>query len=583
MYTTIEPRLIALLNEEPSESFPASPSLELPPLQDPNILKASGRPLLLEPDTSKRNGKHSTRTQLIPKHTTLLHSIEDGNNHQSNEPLKAPENEATPTSRTLGNSSPQSLRKILDDDAGHTPRLSSKKRHVADNPKDEFVQLPQPPKKQKATKQVVPPIIIGLFEPPPQATLFPPIASSSFHDSHGRNSLNTVPPKLNKPKGDSGEDTSSSITRKDAATKRSRRKSLRVRKKWTEEETKLLLLGVNKHGVGRWTDILEDPEFPFEGRTGVDLKDRFRTCCPIELRRRSSNSSTNVKTSGSTGKTSVAAKSKSSLMSENILIEEEGDINRQSDVSQTPSSSQKQQKSRTHRKKLADLAELGIEGPFRESQRRERRPFSEEDDREILEGYTMYGPAWTRIQRDPRFHLRNRQPVDLRDRFRNKYPEKFRSTQDNQVKLQGNQTIDDHSNENITAAIPQSSTALLQHSNRECLRVEQIISSPLEDSGAKKIDSRGHPSSHLIKESINIPSLEQSGVAVAADALPFGHSFDWNEGISAPFTGSLAEMDISRLLLDESWSENMSAPNWKSKQSYTDIHSICTTSVYPRA
>ncbi|KAH8802789.1 hypothetical protein F5884DRAFT_682501 [Xylogone sp. PMI_703] len=543
MYTTIEPRLIALLNEEPSKSFSAAPSLELPPLQDPNILKASGRPLLLEPDTSKRNGKHSPRTELISKHTVLLHAIEDANGHQLNESLKIPENEAAPQSRALGNSSPQSLRKILDNDAGHTPRLSSKKRHVVDKPQDEFVQLPQPPKKQKAAKQVVPPIIIGLFEPPPQATLFPPISSSSFHDSHGRNSLNTVPPKLNKVKSDCGDDASSGVTKIDTTTKRSRRKPLRARKKWTEEETRLLLLGVKKHGVGRWTDILEDPEFPFEGRTGVDLKDRFRTCCPTELRGKSSISLAGVKAPGSTNKNNIVAKSKSSLLSENILIEE-GSLNHQLEATETADSSRKQHKSRAHRKKLADLAELGIEGPFKESQRRERRPFSEEDDREILEGYKIYGPAWTRIQRDPRFHLHNRQPVDLRDRFRNKYPEKFRSAQDVQMKLQGGKTIDDDGKENTALSSTQQPGNLFQHSNREYLRTP--------------------------------------GIGAGTDTIPFSHTFDWNEGIATPLTGSLAEMDISRLLLDESWSENMPGTNWKSKQSYTDIHSICTSSVYPR-
>lgn len=578
MYTTIEPRLIALLNEEPSQSFSSTPSLELPPLQDPNILKASGRPLLLEPDTSKRNGKQSTRTSLIPKHATLLHTAEEGSAHKSSEQLKKSEDDAAPKNRTLGNSSPQSLRKILDDDGGHTERLSSKKRHGTDNPKDDFVQLPQPPKKQKATKQVVPPIIIGLYEPPPQAALFPPIAPGSFHDSHGRNTLNPVPPKLNKPDGGSGDDTSSGTPKQDATVKRSRRKSLRVRKKWTEHETKYLLLGVKKHGVGRWTDILEDPEFKFDGRTGVDLKDRFRTCCPIELRGKSQNSLKGGQSSENPTKSVTVAKPKSGL-SENI--EGDSSANRQHDTTETAdASAQISQKSRSHRKKLADLAELGIEGPFRESQRRERRPFSEEDDREILEGYTIYGPAWTRIQRDPRFHLHNRQPVDLRDRFRNKYPEKFRTGHDPQARNQENQLADDHGKENMTISSSQMSNSLSQTPNRECLRVEQIISSPLTDSGTRKFDLRSRGSGPAVKDNLAIPSEDQSGIAVVTDTLPFTQPFEWNESISAPFTGSLAEMDISRLLLDESWTESMSAPNWKSKQTYTDIHSLCTTSIY---
>ena len=143
-------------------------------------------------------------------------------------------------------------------------------------------------KKQKAAKQVVPPIIIGLFEPPPQAALFPPIASSSFHDSHGRNSLNTVPPKLKELKNSSRlEDPASDLDKKRSASKQKPKRDVKARKKWTEDETKNLLLGVHKHGVGRWTDILEDSSFSFNGRSGVDLKDRFRTCCPDELLRNS--------------------------------------------------------------------------------------------------------------------------------------------------------------------------------------------------------------------------------------------------------------------------------------------------------
>ena len=297
--------------------------------------------------------------------------------------------------------------------------------------KDDFVQLPQPPKKQKAAKQVVPPIIIGLLEPPPQAALFPPIASSSFHDSHGRNSLNTVPPKVTELKDalrseDSSTPTSIVTEKKTPASKEPSKKDIKVRRKWTEEETNNLLLGVHKHGVGNWMDILEDPNFSFNNRSGVDLKDRFRTCCPVEWRGNAPkpvNAAQRVESGSTRGLN--RGKSKSGLMSENILIdEEEIETNAAAD---DPTSPNKLRKSRAHRKKLEDLAQLGIEGPSRKSQRRERKLFSEDDDREILMGYHIYGPAWTRIQKDPRFHLQNRQPTDLRDRFRNKYPAKFRS------------------------------------------------------------------------------------------------------------------------------------------------------------
>ena len=623
MYTTIEPRLIALLNNDaPSESFTVSPSLELPPLHDPNILKASGRPLLLEPDASKRNGKPAANSQLAPQHATPIASIEEDNAQKSNESKKIGKQAAD---RALGSSSPQSLRKILDDDTGHAAAAvpSSKKRNIVENSKDDFVQLPQPPKKQKAAKQVVPPIIIGLFEPPPQAALFPPIASSSFHDSHGRNSLNTVALKVKDSKDNSRLDDSLGEERQRTTSKGDKKKDIRARKKWTEEETNNLLLGVSKHGVGKWTDILEDPFFTFNDRSGVDLKDRFRTCCPIEYRGKTPKPRNSIPRSE---KSSIKGKgkAKSSLMSENILIDDdEVGIITTSNASDT---SNRSRKSRAHRKKLEDLAQLGIEGPFRKSQRRERRPFSDDDDREILEGYLQYGPAWTRIQRDPRFHLQSRQPTDLRDRYRNKYPDRFRSediikdtqkidtgvkdtakindsqpstlcqkldsrekdslmmagtqSSSNFQRMDGvekdfgagthisssHQCVDarerDISGSTMTSSLP--SLNLHPSSSRDGLRIQQIISS-----------DREKPQASLFSfKDIFTQFSEQSGSMESTDGLPFSQSFDWNGAITAPFPGNMGEMDISRLLLDENWIEN---PSSKEKQTFTGINSIITS------
>ncbi|KAH8759702.1 hypothetical protein BGZ57DRAFT_770591 [Hyaloscypha finlandica] len=526
MNNTIEPRLIALLNDAPSELYSISPSLELPPLHDPNILKASGRPLLLEPDASKRNGKPSTNLQLAPKHKPLIPPLDDDETTQKGSEAKQKHGKSA-ADRTLGNSSPQSLRKILDNDTNTTVAITSKKRNIVETSKDDFVQLPQPPKKQKAAKQVVPPIIIGLFEPPPQAALFPPIASSSFHDSHGRNSLNTVLPKVTELKDDSRKDSSNDKKAESSQTK-ARKKDVRPRKKWTEEETAHLLLGVHTHGVGNWTDILEDSSYSFNGRSAIDLKDRFRTCCPAELRGRAVDTKSSQGPDGSRLKT----KSKSSLMSENILIEDDeiGSTNASGDANVA-----KQRKSRAHRKKLEDLAQLGIEGPFQKSRRRERRPFSEEEDRAILEGYEIYGPAWTRIQRDPRLNLQSRQPTDLRDRFRNKHPEKFRNEE---------KTDSGKPKQEISKALP------LQK----------------------------HFSMFNFKDT-DVTFGDQTGMD-SSDSLPYTQSFDWNSGISAPFSNNIGEMDISRLLLDESWPDIPSSSS-KEKQTYNDINSIITSSAEP--
>ncbi|KIJ25315.1 hypothetical protein M422DRAFT_193609 [Sphaerobolus stellatus SS14] len=47
------------------------------------------------------------------------------------------------------------------------------------------------------------------------------------------------------------------------------------RKKWTEEETQMLVEGCNRWGVGNWKIILNDPTLRFDNRSPVDLKDRL--------------------------------------------------------------------------------------------------------------------------------------------------------------------------------------------------------------------------------------------------------------------------------------------------------------------
>ncbi|XP_061093576.1 telomeric repeat-binding factor 1 isoform X2 [Conger conger] len=58
-------------------------------------------------------------------------------------------------------------------------------------------------------------------------------------------------------------------------TKRSRKR------KWTEAEDHNLKAGVRRHGEGRWSQILLDFDFP--DRTGVMLKDRWRTLKRLDL------------------------------------------------------------------------------------------------------------------------------------------------------------------------------------------------------------------------------------------------------------------------------------------------------------
>ena len=141
--------------------------------------------------------------------------------------------------------------------------------------------------------------------------------------------------------------------------------------KWTEDETQALVEGCNKHGVGSWTQILSDTELMprFSDRTPGDLKDRFRTYFPDSYHELYPNAKTHW--------------------------------------------------GNQSRGKAPDGRSI-----FEKGKVKERRPFTEEEDRALMRGYKMYGSHWALIARDPAFK-NQRRSTDVRDRFRNAFPEEY--------------------------------------------------------------------------------------------------------------------------------------------------------------
>ncbi|TFK83575.1 hypothetical protein K466DRAFT_665730 [Polyporus arcularius HHB13444] len=138
------------------------------------------------------------------------------------------------------------------------------------------------------------------------------------------------------------------------------------------EETQMLVAGCNKWGVGNWKSILNDPDFRFDGRSPVDLKDRFRTYYPDAYRQHYPNA-----------KTHLSTKVRSALPDGSSIFE------------------------KTRSKK--------------------RRPFTEEEDRALKAGYDKHGTVWATIVKDPIFQAQNRRSTDLRDRFRNAFPDLYQA------------------------------------------------------------------------------------------------------------------------------------------------------------
>ncbi|GMM50205.1 hypothetical protein DASB73_011630 [Starmerella bacillaris] len=142
----------------------------------------------------------------------------------------------------------------------------------------------------------------------------------------------------------------------------------RVRLGWTEEETRNLMEGCKRFGVGNWKKILTDPSLHFNCRTAVDLKDRFRTSFPEEYSRLYPNA-------------------------------------------------------RTHKVKRATTT--GSVPSLIKVSRKERRAFTADEDERLLQGFLAHGPAWSKIQKDQSLGLGDRRSTDLRDRFRNAFPERY--------------------------------------------------------------------------------------------------------------------------------------------------------------
>ena len=172
---------------------------------------------------------------------------------------------------------------------------------------DDYIHLPRPQQQHQGQRAppLLPAIVNGIHEPPPNAALLPPMATETQSRRENRERLQSAsatssgkaapmrPPEkmLNSPLIETAESVSipepslsidsiqEQVTELVVTTpSEKQQKTRKTPRKWTVDETQHLLRGVEKHGFGRWKLILEDPAFSFDSRTAVDLKDRYRVC-----------------------------------------------------------------------------------------------------------------------------------------------------------------------------------------------------------------------------------------------------------------------------------------------------------------
>ncbi|KAL1968040.1 hypothetical protein VTN77DRAFT_2169 [Rasamsonia byssochlamydoides] len=368
----------------------------------------------------------------------------------------------------------------------------------------EPLQLPVPVPHAQSEKKPPPPfgpfaILNGLNEPPPNAALFPPIEAGSLppilarptkdtsvgesgavhSDRQTKQSVDRREGRLEEildlrsqdqagqasklgngaatagdsKKGNSGKDGTagaSETSQKPAEdcdepmSPKTRGRSRKKLRKWTEQETHDLLRGVVKCGIGNWTAILAQPELKFNKRTAANLKDRFRVCCPWAYGAADPNEATKqIQTT--LANALMNAESTDSGAGGKILLPDPrpnkpaesgsadaaepspGSSDMTESQTRTKYSPSKSTQSLSNKSK-STLVSLGIPEPYFtiKSKRRSRRPFTPAEDEALLKGYAVHGFQWTLIQQDKHLNLSHRRATDLRDRFRTKFPHAYR-------------------------------------------------------------------------------------------------------------------------------------------------------------
>ncbi|GAB7353604.1 hypothetical protein MBLNU459_g4023t1 [Dothideomycetes sp. NU459] len=318
--------------------------------------------------------------------------------------------EAAGSRRAHAQTSGASIAAVLNNDEGSSHRLveQSPIRRDADQA---LYTLPKLPVKRGTKRHRVPPVLQGLHQPPPTSGLLPSISAEDTQvllSTTGRNRPTT---ETALEKICSLPSTSEvTVATPQQATKAP---SKRVANRWTEQETKDLLDGVAKFGIGSWKKILLCSNYVFNKRTAVDLKDRFRVCKPNAYGRPRTKK---AKAEAENRSTTTTAFGSTALSLPEPLGE---------DLGQSKSTEADSDRTKIPTDNAGQRSRSNVETTLWKVNRRQRRRFTAQEDTALLNGYIEHGISWMSIVKDPVFRENDRKPTDLRDRFRTRYPEKY--------------------------------------------------------------------------------------------------------------------------------------------------------------
>ncbi|KAK5063204.1 hypothetical protein LTR84_005281 [Exophiala bonariae] len=419
--------------------LPALTDFQIAPLRDPAPTRPANVPLPLEPlasnllnnsrqrddDRVKRRAPKITPNDVLlareaKKPHLAISELLEGNDGQDILPTQLPSFISLSVVEKSPIQAPTSL-EYAQTAAQKRLRLDTDPDHVS---LDSIRRLPRPAQKderQSRRAPLLPAMVTGLHEPPPSAALLPSIDVASrprvvrtvtSSKMHVKDMLTqsdpsaSPPPSVPVPSASSQElvtakQPSSSVNTPSHeagfavldlqhTTSYRDNKPRRARRKWSEEETRGLLAGVQKYGIGKWKQILDDAAFSFCERSSVDLKDRYRVCANNDSFPKEPPPSRTPSNDDLTNTAQFVPSQPSSVPGDDLAPKSP------TDSSQAP------------------------------KQRRKRRAWTTSEDENLIRGVAKHGFQWTAIHDDPKLDLQHRRATDLRDRIRNRFPDGYK-------------------------------------------------------------------------------------------------------------------------------------------------------------